>query len=192
MLRSGLLNSLSQTLIKLTAPGVPDIYQGTELFEFSMADPDNRRQVNYDHRRKILSQMKREVETQVAEAYAEESHPNRWAMGESKLYVMWKVLTLRKQFPALFEKGFLPTSGYQRLYMRNAVWHSPACTTSQACITVVPRLSAEIVGYDSRTFYRLGRHQVRTSGVIEGGSDSQTYLPGSSTYLLFTRGFTQR
>ena len=48
--RIGALNSLSQTLIKLTAPGVPDIYQGNELWDFSLVDPDNRRPVDYDLR----------------------------------------------------------------------------------------------------------------------------------------------
>ena len=50
----GLINSLAQTLLKLTAPGVPDTYQGTELWDFSLADPDNRRPVDYDRREKAL------------------------------------------------------------------------------------------------------------------------------------------
>ncbi len=52
--RFGLLNSLSQTLIKLTVPGVPDIYQGNELWDLSLVDPDNRRPVDYELRRGML------------------------------------------------------------------------------------------------------------------------------------------
>src|SRR5439155_13539196 len=52
--RIGMLNSLSQLLIKLTAPGVPDIYQGNELWDFSLVDPDNRRTIDYSHRKEIL------------------------------------------------------------------------------------------------------------------------------------------
>ncbi len=52
--RFGLLNALSQTLCKLTAPGVPDIYQGNELWDFSLVDPDNRRPVDYAKRRRLL------------------------------------------------------------------------------------------------------------------------------------------
>ena len=55
--RIGMYNSLSQTLIKLTAPGVPDIYQGTELWDFSLVDPDNRRPVDYEQRQGIISEI---------------------------------------------------------------------------------------------------------------------------------------
>src|SRR6266542_4851678 len=49
--RAGMFNSLSQTLLKITAPGVPDFYQGTEIWDFSLVDPDNRRPVDYEHRK---------------------------------------------------------------------------------------------------------------------------------------------
>src|SRR6185312_327814 len=55
IVRFGLLNGLSQTLLKLTAPGVPDVYQGDELWDFSLVDPDNRRPVDYDVRRRLLA-----------------------------------------------------------------------------------------------------------------------------------------
>ena len=55
--RIGLFNSLSQTLLKLTSPGVPDIYQGNELLEFSLVDPDNRRPVDYPLRRRLLAEL---------------------------------------------------------------------------------------------------------------------------------------
>src|SRR5262249_26514431 len=54
----GLFNSLSQTLLKIASPGVPDIYQGTELWDFSLVDPDNRRPVDYDRRRQMLERLK--------------------------------------------------------------------------------------------------------------------------------------
>jgi (1->4)-alpha-D-glucan 1-alpha-D-glucosylmutase len=57
--RFGLLNSLSQTLLRLTAPGVPDTYQGNELWDFSLVDPDNRRPVDYRRRRELLQQLER-------------------------------------------------------------------------------------------------------------------------------------
>jgi (1->4)-alpha-D-glucan 1-alpha-D-glucosylmutase len=148
--RVGVLNSLSQTLIKLTAPGVPDVYQGTELFEFSLADPDNRRQVDYEHRRKMLAEMKRDSETQCVKAYAK-SLSESTEDGRIKLYLIWKALGLRKQFPALFEKGsYLPlvTNGE----------HAHRCVAfariheNRASITVVPRLAAEIIGLDSKPF----------------------------------------
>ncbi|MFM9735830.1 hypothetical protein, partial [Streptomyces niveiscabiei] len=59
--RFGLLNALSQTLCKLTAPGVPDIYQGNETWDFSLVDPDNRRPVDYMKRRSMLSSLESAV-----------------------------------------------------------------------------------------------------------------------------------
>ena len=57
LIAPGRVNSLSQALIKLTAPGVPDIYQGNELWDMSLVDPDNRRPVDYDLRRKLLGDL---------------------------------------------------------------------------------------------------------------------------------------
>ncbi len=53
----GAINSLTQTLLKLTSPGVPDIYQGQELWDFSLVDPDNRRPVDFDLRERALEQL---------------------------------------------------------------------------------------------------------------------------------------
>jgi len=56
--RIGLWNSLSQTLLKLTCPGVPDIYQGNDLWDFSLVDPDNRRSVDYKRRQKMFESIR--------------------------------------------------------------------------------------------------------------------------------------
>src|SRR6185312_14954450 len=63
----GRLNSLSQTLLKITSPGVPDFYLGAELWDLNLVDPDNRRTVDYESRRKILAELKSEFEN-VADA----------------------------------------------------------------------------------------------------------------------------
>ncbi|MCL6640358.1 MAG: hypothetical protein K6T92_03190, partial [Candidatus Rokubacteria bacterium] len=57
----GALNSLAQTLVKITAPGVPDFYQGTELWDFSLVDPDNRRPVDFALRRRLLEGLTAEL-----------------------------------------------------------------------------------------------------------------------------------
>ena len=54
----GWINSLAQTLLKLTSPGIPDLYQGTELWDLSLVDPDNRRPVDYELRRRLLRVVK--------------------------------------------------------------------------------------------------------------------------------------
>src|SRR5678816_4794154 len=58
LIEPGRINSLAQTLIKLTAPGVPDLYQGTELWSLHLVDPDNRRPVDYEERRRALAEIK--------------------------------------------------------------------------------------------------------------------------------------
>jgi (1->4)-alpha-D-glucan 1-alpha-D-glucosylmutase len=104
--RFGLLNSLSQILLKFTSPGVPDIYQGTELWDFSLVDPDNRRPVDYDQRGRMLQALK-DLTAVPAEEQPSRVHTLMDTMedGRIKLYLTWKVLTLRKEHPELFEKG---------------------------------------------------------------------------------------
>ena len=87
----GRVNSLGQTLIKLTAPGVPDIYQGSELWDLSLVDPDNRRPVDYDERRRLLSEVK------VGNVNA---HP--------KLWLIHKTLQLRAERPDAFAGSYEP------------------------------------------------------------------------------------
>lgn len=106
--RYGLLNSLSQQVLKLTVPGVPDIYQGTELWEFSLVDPDNRRAVDYRTRRALLRRLADEARRRSAAEMAGELL-DRPEDGRVKLYVTWKLLNLRQRFPDLFHHGdYLP------------------------------------------------------------------------------------
>ncbi|MBE1496979.1 (1-_4)-alpha-D-glucan 1-alpha-D-glucosylmutase [Amycolatopsis lexingtonensis] len=91
----GWSNSLGQKLVQLTAPGVPDVYQGTELWDFSLVDPDNRRPVDYAARRELLARI------------AEGELPEIDASGAAKLLVVHKALKLRQEHPALF-RGYRP------------------------------------------------------------------------------------
>ena len=95
----GALNSLSQTLIKLTAPGVPDIYQGNELWDFSLVDPDNRRPVDYGLRKKLLAGLEELGEEGV------QTLLDAWQDGRPKLHSTRRALELRRENPELFEKG---------------------------------------------------------------------------------------
>ncbi len=90
---AGRVNSLSQTLIKLTAPGIPDIYQGCELLDFSLVDPDNRRPVDFGLRHQLL------VEAKKLSAEAAWLHGNK---SLAKLWLIWKILKLRTAHPDLF------------------------------------------------------------------------------------------
>jgi (1->4)-alpha-D-glucan 1-alpha-D-glucosylmutase len=90
---AGRINSLAQTLLKYTAPGVPDMYQGGELWDFSLVDPDNRRPVDYARRVALLKEMQSLKVAQVLE---------RGDDGLPKLWVVHKALQLRKEHPEWF------------------------------------------------------------------------------------------
>ena len=107
----GVFSSLSQTLLKMTSPGVPDFYQGTELFDFTLVDPDNRHQVDYGARMRALAGLK-EREAEVGpEALCRElmEHPDE---GRVKLYLIYRVLNYRRENREPFDSGeYLPLDG---------------------------------------------------------------------------------
>jgi (1->4)-alpha-D-glucan 1-alpha-D-glucosylmutase len=101
----GMINGLGQTLIKVTSPGVPEIYQGCELWDFRLVDPDNRRPVDYSVRAKyLLAQEKRSRSPEDSFRLAAELTES-WDDGGIKLYLTWKALNLRKEKAALFLDG---------------------------------------------------------------------------------------
>ncbi len=98
---AGLVNSLTQTMVKLTAPGVPDIYQGSEGLNFSLVDPDNRREPDFQALTRWLD------DDEKGAPVTEEA----WLSGQFKQHVIAKALHLRLQNPALFRRGdYLPLS----------------------------------------------------------------------------------
>jgi malto-oligosyltrehalose synthase len=101
----GYLNGLSQTLLKLASPGVPDVYQGNELWDFSLVDPDNRRPVDYASRAAALAQLEAAaaVETQIPALLRELL--SSIEDGRAKLYLTWRALKYRGEQAGLFERG---------------------------------------------------------------------------------------
>jgi (1->4)-alpha-D-glucan 1-alpha-D-glucosylmutase len=99
----GMFNSLAQTLVKMAAPGVPDIYQGTELWDLSFVDPDNRRPVDYAARARDLEELKSaESEDRLGLLQDLLSH---WENGRIKLYLTSKLLGFRRAHADLFAAG---------------------------------------------------------------------------------------
>ena len=114
----GVLNSLAQLLLKLTCPGVPDFYQGAELWDLRLVDPDNRRPVDYSRRinllRDILDQQKRDHKTLLKEFL---ENP---ADGKVKLFFTYQLLKLRNQERNVFQKGSyhpMPVQGRHQNHM---------------------------------------------------------------------------
>ncbi len=92
LIQPGRINSLAQVLLKLTCPGIPDTYQGSELWDLSLVDPDNRRPVDYDLRRRLLAELPR---LQVEEVW------QRIDEGLPKLWTIHHALQARRNYPQL-------------------------------------------------------------------------------------------
>lgn len=137
----GVWNSLSQLLLKITLPGIPDFYQGTELWDFSLVDPDNRRPVDFTRRTKLL-------DTIVAAEGEDRLSLIRdllscWWDGRIKLYVAYKGLNTRRTYSELFPKGvYLPvkTLGEKRECVHAFIRSKQGCQA----LVAVPRFFTKL------------------------------------------------
>jgi (1->4)-alpha-D-glucan 1-alpha-D-glucosylmutase len=132
--RLGAINSLTQTLLRLTSPGVPDIYQGNEIWDFSLVDPDNRRPVHYRHRREMLAT--------IGKAKPEELLQS-WPDGRIKMFLTQRVLQFRREHADLFQCGnYLPIRASGNLadccISFGRQWHD------EWIVVIAPRLSSRI------------------------------------------------
>ncbi|HEY7000269.1 MAG TPA: malto-oligosyltrehalose synthase [Candidatus Udaeobacter sp.] len=133
--RLGAVNSLTQTLLKLTSPGVPDIYQGNEIWDYSLVDPDNRRPVDYTWHREMLESL----------ATADPQDLVRtWPDGRIKLFLTQRVLQFRRDHVELFNTGeYLPLT--------------PSGTFAECCVSFARRLADQwIVVIAPRLSSRIG------------------------------------
>jgi (1->4)-alpha-D-glucan 1-alpha-D-glucosylmutase len=135
---AGRVNSLAQTLMKCTAPGVPDLYQGAELWDLSLVDPDNRRPVDYGLRAKLLGELKR-----LPPAQAAAEAMRRADEGLPKLWTIHRALCLRRHQA----ERFGAEAAYTPLNLRGAkAAHALAYLRGDTIATVVPRLSKLLDG----------------------------------------------
>jgi (1->4)-alpha-D-glucan 1-alpha-D-glucosylmutase len=139
--RPGLWNALARTLVHCTAPGVPDLYQGDELWNFSLVDPDNRRPVDFSERARLLD----ELETRDGDRAALAAELAAWPEDDrSKLHVIRVALAARRRHPDLFAGGYRAL-GAVGAYARHVVAFARLAGGSLA-ITVVPRFTLSIAG----------------------------------------------
>ena len=131
---AGALNSLTQTLLRLTTPGIPDLYQGTEFWDFSLVDPDNRQAVNFSAR--IASQEDTATET--------DELINQWHDGRIKQHLIEKTLNLRREISSVFSEGsYIPLEVHgaqSQQIIAFARQHE-----HQLVIVVAPRLVSHLV-----------------------------------------------
>ncbi len=188
--RPGMLVSLSQALIKVASPGVPDYYQGTELFDFSLVDPDNRRPVDYAMRKKYLAQ----------ETNDPGSLLKNLSDGRAKLHVIRQGLAVRRAHPMLFHGG-----SYGALYA-DAGREENLCAFTlrhggQTIVALAPRLFAQLIEPDgaplgervwgmSKVMVPAGRYRnVLTGEEFEGGDLRLARILNAFPVALLVSGF---
>jgi (1->4)-alpha-D-glucan 1-alpha-D-glucosylmutase len=146
---AGAVNGLAQALLKMTVPGMPDFFQGTEFWDFSLVDPDNRRPVDYGSRREALA-----ANPDLAECQAS------WRDGRIKQAIIHKVLDLRRKLPDLFARG-----DYSPLPVRGPLEQRIIAFTRShgrsVLVVVVPRLTHGLLLPENRL--ALDPHHLRDS-----------------------------
>ncbi|OGW49149.1 MAG: malto-oligosyltrehalose synthase [Nitrospirae bacterium GWC2_57_9] len=147
----GMFNSLSQTLLKITAPGVPDVYQGADLWDYSLVDPDNRRPVDYDIRIRMLDELKKLMAQMPAPELCRDI-TNAKADGRIKLYLLFKALNFRKETSAVFTEGDYIALDADGARSEN-VCSFERRTEQESVVVAVPRfLSTIMTGSNSLPF----------------------------------------
>ena len=141
--RFGIFSSLSQTLLKMVSPGVPDFYQGTEFWDYSLVDPDNRRPVDYGSRSEALAGLKAREATIGTRALFQEllEHSED---GKIKLYLIYRVLNHRRKNRELFELGDYRPLEAKGVKLRHLCAFARG-VNGQSVIVVAPRLIATLV-----------------------------------------------
>jgi len=132
--RLGAINSLTQTLLKLTSPGVPDVYQGNEIWDYSLVDPDNRRRVDYNRRREMLETLSTATPHELIQT---------WPDGRIKMFLTQRVLRFHREHADLFQHGeYLP--------LRASGTFAECCVSftrqlaDKWILVIVPRLSSRV------------------------------------------------
>jgi len=164
--RLGAINSLAQIALKLTVPGVPDIYQGNEIWDFSLVDPDNRRPVDYKRRGEMLDSL--------TGATPEELLQN-WPDGRIKLFLTQRLLRFRRDHAALFQHGkYLPINA--------------SGTFAECCVAFVREHEGEWIGIVVPRF----SSRVGFPPIGEKWKDTIVALPESLSHAGAKEMFTGR
>jgi len=160
LIEPGRVSSLAQTLVQLTYPGVPDTYQGTEVWDLSLVDPDNRRPVDYDLRSALLRF--------VQDATGRDLWPPT-DVGAAKLFVTTRALNLRRRMPELFARGSYTPIGAAG----DRAAHVVAYLRGDDVAVVVPRLVLGLGGDWGTTSIEVpqgGWFNELTDETVEGGT----------------------
>ena len=184
ILLPGRINSLTQTLIRCTAPGVPDTYQGSELWDFHLVDPDNRGPIDYDIRRSLLAELEAGMPP--------EEILNRMNDGLPKLWVLYQALHLRRNHSEWFGKdsAYLPMS-VSGPRQDNLIAYFRGGNVA----VIAPRWSFKVNGNFASTTVELFEgtwNHVLTGETFEGGSVRAQTLFQRFPVALLTRNGTEQ
>jgi len=179
ILLPGRINGLAQTLIKCTAPGIPDTYQGSELWDLRLVDPDNRGPVDYGLRRSMLSELQAGMTV--------EEILKRMDSGMPKLWLIHKAMRLRRDKPDWFDSN----SSYSSLTVEGPrKEHLVAYLRGESVAVIAPRWNARLNGNFASTIVRLpdGRwNHLLTGENFDGGT-----LRAQQLFRLFPVGLLVR
>jgi (1->4)-alpha-D-glucan 1-alpha-D-glucosylmutase len=138
----GILNSLSQTLLKIAAPGVPDFYQGSELWDHSLVDPDNRRSVDFEKRSAYLQDIKNRAENDIL-GLISDLIDNR-KDGRLKLFTIARTLEARNKHKELFREGaYIPLEVVGKY--RDRIVTFATHYNAKTAIAIIPRFLTDII-----------------------------------------------
>lgn len=195
----GAVTGLAQTLLKCTAPGVPDIYQGSELWDLRLVDPDNRGPVDFRRRSSVLQALAESVRQGVNADLAREL-THGWRDGRIKLYALWRALAERALDPALFDAGaYLPLQVHPSVHEAGGAARLCAFarrTESRWALIAVPRLvapyvRAEPLGIDADAWMRVevalpaGAPDVWRDALTSRRLDCDGRIPASELFAGF-------
>jgi (1->4)-alpha-D-glucan 1-alpha-D-glucosylmutase len=164
----GAFNSLSQVLIKLTSPGVPDIYQGNEVWDFSLVDPDNRRPIDYDLRRRLLDQVERVKDATAAASLVENKED-----GRIKLLVTSRTLNFRRANLPLFQRGSYTPITVEGKHASNVISYARAHEGRMA-VAVAPCLVTQL-GKAGETVVPVGQVWAGSWLSLPGASEGDSF-----------------
>lgn len=161
----GIFNSLSQALLKITSPGLPDFYQGTELWDLNLVDPDNRRLVDFGVRMEFLWEIMEREKTDAGTFLNEMM--SYMGDGRIKLFLIYKALKARNELSDIFLKGGYLPLGVEGKYRRHIISYARNLENGWT-ITVAPRLLTSLIGEEE---HPLGK---------EVWEDTHIILPAAS------------
>jgi (1->4)-alpha-D-glucan 1-alpha-D-glucosylmutase len=168
----GAVNSLAQVVLKIASPGVPDFYQGTELWDLSLVDPDNRRPVDFAARRLALASLRDQAVSQGEVAVCRDVL-RRLEDGRAKLWTIHRALRLRNRIPETFRRGaYVPVEA-----TKDHTQHVIAFTRGREVLAVAPRFGYSLME---------GHAEMPLGDVWEGGELLVPEMAGAALENVFT------